>query len=169
MKGQFYSISAFILAMFFWFFDSSVHYFVYDEPVFEFVPGDFNELWMRSTIVLLIILFGVYVDFSTSKLLKKEKQLEAIRIYSSMMSASHHILNNFINQMQLFKLEALKCNDFDRDIIELYDEAINEAKSLIHQLSEIEHITDENIWASVKPKSISSVSNKTISNILKTD
>jgi len=139
MKKIKYSISASVIAFMFWFLDASIHYFVYDEPQFEFIPDDFNELWMRAVIVLLVILFGIYADSSTRKLLIKEKQLEATRIYDSMIYASQHILNNLLNQMQLFKMEALKSNDFDREIIKLYDNAIDEATNLIQRLSQVKH------------------------------
>ncbi len=151
MKKRKYSISAFVISFVFWFLDALIHYFVYGESLFKFIPDDFNELWMRVVIVLLVILFGIYADSSTRKLLIKEKQLEATRIYNSMMQASQHILNNLLNQMQLFKIEALKSNDFDREIIKLYDNAIDEAANLIQRLSQVENITGENIWASVDP------------------
>lgn len=154
-----YSIAAFIIAFVFWFLDASIHFFVYSDSQFEFIPGDFNELWMRSVIVLLVILFGIYADSSTRKLLIKEKELEAARIYNSMIHASQHILNNLLNQMQLFKMEALESNDFDKNIIKLYDDAIDEATNLIQRLSKIENITGENIRASVNPENLADSSN----------
>lgn len=160
MKSRKYSIAAFVIAFVFWFLDASIHYFVYGEPQFEFIPDDFNELWMRTVIVLLIILFGIYVDSSIKKLLIKEKQLEATRIYNSMIHASQHILNNLLNQMQLFRMEALKSNDFDREIIKYYDNTIDEATNLIQRLSQVESITGENIWASVDPANLANSSNK---------
>jgi hypothetical protein len=161
MKKRKYSIVAFVIALMFWFLDASIHYFVYREPQFEIIPDDFNELWMRAVIILLVILFGIYADSSTRKLLIKEKQMEAARIYSSMIHASQHILNNLLNQMQLFKMEALKSNDFDREIIKYFDIAFDEAKNLIQRLSQVENITDENIWASVDPANLANSSNKT--------
>jgi len=156
-----YTIATFIIAFMFWFLDASIHYFVYGEPQFEFIPDDFNELWMRSIIVILVILFGIYADYSTRKLLIKEKELEATRIYNSMVHASQHILNNLLNQMQLFKMEALKSNDFDKNIIDIYDNAIEQAADLIQKLSQVENITDKNIWASVDPAVLADSSNKT--------
>jgi len=158
-----YFIVAFVIALLFWFFDASMHYFVYGEPKFKIIPDDINELWMRVLIVLLLLLFGIYADYSTRRLLIKEKQVEAGRIYGSMISASRHILNNLLNQMQLIKMEALKCNDFDRETIGFYDKAFDEAKYLIQKLSEVENITDKNILASVDPNSSSKSSNKNMS------
>ena len=149
------------MALLFWCFDASIHYFVYGEPQFEFIPDDVNELWMRILIALLLLLLGIYADISAHRLLIKEKQLEASRIYRSMTYASRHILNNLLNQMQVIKMEALKCDDFDREAIKFYDDAFEEAEYLIKKLSEVENITDENIWASVDPGNISSSSHKT--------
>jgi len=146
-----YFIVSSTIALMFWFFDTSIHYFVYGEPHFELIPSNTNEFWMRLVIIVLIISFGSYADYSTQKLLIKEKQLEANRIYNSMIYASHHILNNLLNQMQLFKMEAMKSNDFDKEIIRLYDNAIDEATSLIDELSQVENITGDNIWASIDP------------------
>jgi len=151
MKKRLYSIVALVMALLFWFMDALIHYFVYGESQFEIIPSDNNELWMRLVIVLLLLVLGIYADLSSKKLMMKEKQLEAARIYKSMLYASHHIQNNLLNQMQLFKMEALRCDDFDRKIIKLYDDAFNEAADLIQRLSEVEDITEENIWSSVDP------------------
>lgn len=160
MKNTKFSIISIFIAFVFWFFDASVHYFVYGEEQFEYFPEDLNELWMRIVIIVLLILFGIFTDYYSRKLLITHKQLEASRIYTSMMHATHHILNNLLNQMQLFKLEAQKSKDFDKRVIALYDNAIDEASDLIKRLSQVENITEENIWASVDPKSISNSSNK---------
>lgn len=154
MKKYLFTILAIILAVVFWYFESSVHYLVYGEPEFEILPQDFDELWMRTTIVALIMLFGVYADYSSARLVDKEKQVEALKIYNSMMMATHHILNNLVNQLQLFKIEAMRCGDFDADILKHYDVVIHEAGDLIKKLSHIEHVTGANIWASVDPKII---------------
>ena len=163
-----FSIVAFFIAFVFWFFDASIHYFVYREPQFELIPDDYNELWMRVVIVLLIILFGVFADYFSRKLLITQKQLEASRIYSSMINATHHILNNLLNQMQFFKLEAQKSKDFDQEALTLYDNAINEASELIERLSKVENITEENIWASIDPNKIRDSSNKANPDEIKT-
>jgi len=78
----------------------------------------------------------------------KEKQLEVIHIYKSMIHASHDVLNGLLNQMQLFKMEAQKSKDFDRDVIKLYDNAIKQASDLADTFSRIEHMSEENIKSS---------------------
>ena len=62
--------------------------------------------------------------------------------------------------MQYFKIEALKSKDFDQEVLKLYDNAIDEASELIERLSQVENITEENIWASIDPNKIVNSSNK---------
>lgn len=159
MKKYKFTVTVLLIAIVFWFFDSAIHYFIYKEPQFELMPDDFNELWMRIVIILLLILFGMYADYFSRKMLNKEKQLEAFRIYKSMINATHHVLNNHLQQMKYFKIEALKCRDFDKEIIEEFDNAIADTSGLINKLSQIENITEENIWASVAPKNTGNSSN----------
>ncbi len=138
MRKQIFTIAAFALALGFWFFDSAVHYFVYEEPEFEFVPSDFNELWMRIVIVSLIVLFGIFADYFSRKIMYKQKQLEVAHIYGSLIHASREVLDNLMVQMQLFKIEANKSQDFDPDIIGYFDNAIQQLSALVATLSKVE-------------------------------
>ena len=142
MNNKIFTIAGIVLASIFWLFESSVHYLIFEESQFEIIPGELNELWMRIVIVLLIMIFGIVADFFIDRIV--HKQLEVAHTYSSMIYASRHILNNLLNQMQLFKLEALKTKDFDRDIIKLYDNSIIEASDLIDTLSRVEVIPEGN-------------------------
>ena len=151
MKKMMFTLISSSIATLFWLFDSLTHYFIYGETKLEIIPEDFNELWMRSLIIILLISFGIFADLFSKKLLEKEKQLEALKIYNSMTFATHHILNNLLNQMQLFRLEAKDSKDFNQDIIKQYDNAIKEASDLLKKLSDVEHITDSNILASIDP------------------
>ena len=138
MKNRRFIFIAFVVAVTFWFLESLIHYTIFNEPQFEFIPGDMNELWMRLVIILLILIYGIYVDFSIDKVM--HKQLEVARMYSSISHSSCHILNNLINQMQLFELEAKRCSDFDKEIIVFYDKAIKEASDLADTLAKISDI-----------------------------
>ena len=75
--------------------------------------------------------------------------MEVARTYNSMLHVSQHIINNLLNQMKLFKMEALKQEGFDQDVLKLYDNAINEASDLIETLSRVEDISEGHIWGSV--------------------
>ena len=160
MKNKMLTIVASLISVGFWFFDSSVHYFLYDEPNFEFIPSEFNELWMRVVIVSLILLFGIFGDYFTNSIVMREKQLEVARTYNGMIQASLHILVNVLNQMQLFKLEAQKSKDFDREVIKFYDNAIDEASNLVESLSRLQDVTERTIGPSLETKIFSGLSNK---------
>ena len=69
-----------------------------------------------------------------------------------MMSSTHHVLNNFLNQMQLFKLEAEDTPEFDPEILNLYGQIIEEASLQIDALGSITKVNDISIRSSVKPK-----------------
>ena len=160
MKKKIFTIIAFALALILWFLDSSVHYFIYEESQFELVPNEFNELWMRTTIFVLIIFFGIFADYFTNSIMYKEKQLEVVHVYNNVLNSSVHILNNLLNQMQLFRLEALKSKDFDREVIKYYDSAIKEASDLIDTLSRVEDITNGDLGASADLNNVSNSSNR---------
>ena len=148
MKKIIFTLVCFAIATVFWFFDSAIHYFLYGESQFEAIPSDFNEMWMRTVIVLLIIIFGIISDYFINNIVARDKQLEVARIYNGMIHASLHILVNLLNQMQLFKLEAQKSKDFDQDIIKYYDKAIDEASNLVASLSRLHEITESKIGSS---------------------
>ena len=159
MKNKIFSIVAFVIALSFWIFEALIHYFIFGDPIFELIPHDSNEFWMRVLIVILIIGFGIFADYYSRKLLIAQKKIEASQIYGSMIYATHHILNNLLNQIQVFKIEAQNCKDFNPDVIKLFDDSTKEASELIKRLSEVEQITEKNIWSSVDPKGIQKSSN----------
>lgn len=149
-----YTTIAILIAIIYWFFDSSIHYFIFHEHEFELIPHDNNETWMRSTIIFLIIAFGVFADYSSKKILLKEKQLEALNIYKSMLKANQHIINNLLNQMLLYKIEAENCQDFNPEVLKLFDNSIYEASALFKNLSEIDNISYESILDSINPEEL---------------
>ena len=138
MGKKIFTIAAVAIALVFWLFDSWVHYFIYNEPHFEYVPTNVNELWMRLTIVTLIVVFGIFADFFTNRIMHKHKQLEVAYMYGSLIYASRDILDNLLNQMQYFKAEALNSQDFNPEVIKYYDHAIQQAYELVATFSKIE-------------------------------
>lgn len=151
MKKSFFTIITVIIAILFWLFDTSVHYFLYKESVFELIPSDVNELWMRTVICLLIISLGILADRFTKRLVKKERQHEAIQIHKATVASSQHILNNFLQTMILLRDEAKRSQDFNQELVEYFDRSIKEASDLLNRLTNIEKINCENIDAVVHP------------------
>ncbi len=82
---------------------------------------------------------------------KSQADREKQEIYESMVQATQHVLNNLLNQLQLFKLIADNSKDFDPDILSLYDSVTEEASALIAKLSRVTQPTSHNIREAVAP------------------
>ncbi len=80
-------------------------------------------------------------------------EAEKVKIYKAMVFSVHHIMNNFVNQMQLFKMEADDTPGFDRRVLELYDGVIADATRQITALSSVTKLDENAIKKSVAPKS----------------
>ena len=104
--------------------------------------------------------FFIFLCFLVVDLLRRQKQQkmekkiekEKITIYTAMLSSAHHILNNFLNQMLLFKITAENTPGFDKHILSLFDTVMDEADQQIKKLGDITEITEETIKDSVKPQ-----------------
>ena len=139
----------------FWFLEAAIHAFIFYHGSFitELLPPDPHEIWMRSLVVVLIVAFGFYSAYQANKILEQEKEVERIKIFGSTMHATHHILNNLLNQLQLVRIEAESSHDFDKQILKSFDNSLRQAEELVKKLSNIDHITEESILSSVKPTS----------------
>ena len=80
-KKHYFFKLAFPLALSCWFLDSVIHYYWLDELVFEVIPSNTYELFMRSSIFVLLASFGLFADYTSRKLLKaKIKNIQAENI-----------------------------------------------------------------------------------------
>lgn len=149
MNNHRYTFIGIIFATTFWLIDSSLHFLLYEEKTFEFIPSEFNELWMRTAIFVMVIALGTYADYHTKKIIQKE--LEKSKIFFATIHATHHILHNFLNKMQLFRIAAEKSSDFDKDILLLHDHVIQDTITQIKRLESIADITEQDINDSLFP------------------
>jgi hypothetical protein len=141
---------AILLALSFWFFDSSVHYFVYGEAEFELIPTDFNELWMRCAVVILIVGFGVFADYHVNRV--KNMEAEKYAVYTAMLDASDHILRNFLTKMKLFRIKLEKTGGFDNDALEQQNAMIDAAVRQLENLKKIHAPSKSTIEEKYKPR-----------------
>lgn len=74
-----------------------------------------------------------------------EKDREKFRIFRKTLQSVHHILLNYLNQMQLVTLEAERSKDFDKEIIVLSREISEEARKEIMKLDQIDAVTSDQI------------------------
>lgn len=101
--------------------------------------------------VLVVSLFA-YLD-QRRRIKAKKIEYEKIVIYKAMLSSTYHILNNFLNQIQLFKLTAQKTPGFNPRVLTLYDEIVESANTQLEALGNITEIDAGAIHESVAPKS----------------
>ena len=103
-------------------------------------------------IPLLILALFVVVDNRNNRRLHRI-EAEKVKVYTAMLSSTQHVVNNFLNKMQLFRISAEETEGFPPDVLELYDEIIDEAMQQIKALSSIAEIDEASILDSVAPKS----------------
>ncbi|WP_299017433.1 hypothetical protein [uncultured Photobacterium sp.] len=145
-----FTFKAALLSALFWIIESLIHQLFFSDGRFEIIPPEANELWMRVVIVILVICFGIYADFQTKILLKKEEEKRLI--FKATVCSSQHIVNNLLNQMQFFRMKADEHNVFNSEVIELYDQSLLEGQRLMELLSNVDDLTVQNIRMSVSPK-----------------
>ncbi|SHI32896.1 hypothetical protein [Aquimarina spongiae] len=101
-------------------------------------------------IVIPFIIFSVFVIYDIRQRIKKVKMENAKQnIYKAMLSSSHHILNNFIYQMDLFKITAEDTPGFDSKVLAFYEDIISDASDQIDSLSNLTSIDEFSIRSSV--------------------
>ncbi len=135
-KNKTFTVAAFEMALFFWVLESVLHYFIFEEPAFEFIPSEPNELWMRVVIVFLIMLLGVFADAFIRRVV--ERQMEVAHAYNSLIQVGNETLENLLQQMNLFKHEAQRSCDFDKDVLGYYDNAITQASELVEKFANVD-------------------------------
>ncbi len=128
---------------------------IYDLDFFErFVTSlSIMEAYEIDEFVIPLFIFIVFILFNVFKRKKEYKiKHEKLIIYKAMLSSSHHVLNNFLYQMEIFKMTAEETPGFDADVLKLYDEIIEKASKQINSLATIDTIDEASIVDSVAPK-----------------
>jgi len=138
------------LALVYWFAESVIHRFVYAEEFFEIVPSDVNEFWMRLSIIVLIVTFGVFADNRARRIRASEK--EKRDVYVATVRSTQHILNNLLNQLQLAFLDLEKEHCLESETRILLERSIREGKEQVERLSSVTDISGESIEESVRPR-----------------
>jgi len=139
-----------LITLLYWAIDSLVHYFVFDE-VLEFIPQDANELWMRSSITVMLLALGYFADHHSFRI--QEKEQEKLKLFQATVGASNHILNNYLQQMLLFKLEASNCRDFDPQLLELFDQIMDDTSAEVRKLEQLVDLNPASVEKAVYPQS----------------
>ncbi len=93
MKNKKLSIIGLLLAIFYWFADSTVHHLLDGENNFEFIPIETNKLWMRIMTAMLFIFFGIYASYSKPEEMKIEGKTRKSKKSEAALTLS---LNGFV-------------------------------------------------------------------------
>jgi len=100
--------------------------------------------------IIPILIFSVFMVFDMRRRVKKIKLENAkLKIYKAMLSSSHHILNNFIYQMDIFKITAEDTPGFDAKTLSFYEDIISNTSHQIYSLSNLSSIDEYSIRTSV--------------------
>ncbi len=128
---------------------------VFDMDLFErllVALEDLEKYEIDELFIPLMIFFG----FAFADVIKQAKlrrvELEKTKIHRAMLSSTHHVLNNFLNQMQLFKMTADDTPGFDPNVLSLYNQIIAEASGQIESLGSLSDINETTIAAAVAPR-----------------
>jgi hypothetical protein len=150
MKNRKMTILAIIVAGLYWVAESAVHRFVFAEATFEIIPSNVNELWMRISIVALLVCFGIFGDVWSRRLILKED--EKRQIFIATVGSSQHILNNLLNQIHVVFLEMDDEYRVDAKTREMLKQSLRDAQAQVVHLSEVAELDEETIRKSVAPK-----------------
>lgn len=96
--GSFISIT-------YWFLESFIDLELDDVDKIELLPKDMNELWMRSLIVILIMVMSIYVHFSQARELKIER--EKLKLQEQLLDEQYNKMELILNTRKLTQ-EALR-------------------------------------------------------------
>ncbi len=108
------------------------------------------EQFKFDEFIIPFLIFSVFLVFDMRRRLKKVKLENAkLKIYKAMLSSSHHILNNFIYQMDIFKITAEDTPGFDAKILAFYEDIISNTSHQIYSLSNLSSIDEYSIRTSV--------------------
>ena len=143
MKNRVYIFISVSGAIVYWFMDSFIHRFVYKEERFELIPSDFNELWMRILVFVLIISIGIISGYYARRL--QEKEQEKQDVYKTTVNEATQILRSFLHEIHYFESEAERIGGFDNRTLTNLEGALRKAQYRLDALINVGDVTAENI------------------------
>lgn len=112
-------------------------------------------------LLLPLLILGIFalLDLRRRRRLQQFEQ-EKMQLYRSMLASTHHILNNFLNQLQMFRLTAEDTPGFPADELLLFDQIIKDTVRQVHNLETVTRPDGETIFTMVMPQPASPGSTK---------
>ena len=119
-----------------------------DILVMAFAPG-ISELTALQILKgsVYVVLSAVLVYLLAKRYLdqRRNSERERHRVFQDTISASNHILRNYLNQMHLVTLEAREIPQFDREVLRTADEASSMAAGQLEKLGKLERYSVEDL------------------------
>jgi len=117
------------------------------------IAGDMKSLvaletvkgWIYVGLSALLIFFLVKSAWDRRAAQERDKH----EVFSKTVEGAHHILLNYLNQMQLVRMEAERCKDFDPELLKLARAISDEATTALMKLDAVERLTAGNIHQAV--------------------
>ena len=131
---------------FYWLYESLIPFLIFNSgDKFELIPMDSNDFWMRIAFCLLIMLFALYAQITSTKVERLREEKLKLSTLKATMSTVHDIVNNFLNNLQLFRMEAEESGAISTESLELFDSIIDEAASRLKELGDLEEIAERDL------------------------
>ena len=105
----------------------------------------------KGWLFILVTAAFLYVMIARSGAAIRHHEQEKQRVYDATLTAMHHILNNFLNQMMLFRTEAEQSGDFAPEILGYYDLVMEDARQQITRLEGVADVSPETIRGAIFP------------------
>ncbi|MBM3163613.1 MAG: hypothetical protein FJZ79_09990 [Chlorobi bacterium] len=119
--------------------DTAAYLFTHQIQIFAMV--ELVKGWFYVVLSSAVIFYLTREAFRQQDQASKEKA----NIFYSTIRGAHHVLLNYLNQMQLVTLEAERVEGFDADILKLAQTLSEEASSELRRMGEIRNISPEAI------------------------
>lgn len=126
-----------------------IFWIVATDQFIKFLAKDSEVLTVFQTMKGgLFVLLSAALIFVLTKLAWRQQVMaeeERLAVFRKTVESAHHILLNYLNQMQLVSIEAERHRDFDRETLRIAREVTSEAAASLQKLAEIETVTIEKI------------------------
>jgi len=128
---------------------------IFDADLFESFVAVLNSLENHEVDEIVIPLF-ILLLFAAIDLLRKQRSLrierERIKIYHAMMTSTGHVLDNIVQQLQMFKMTAERTPGFDSRVLSLYHVVMEDASLQLDKLSNLDRVDEDSIRSAVPAK-----------------
>ena len=119
-----------------------------DHAVAVLVSDPAEMLRVQSAKGIVFVLLSAGLIFHVSRRLhdrELEREAEKARLYRDTMGAVHHIVRNYLNQMQLVTLHAEETPDFDAETLALAHRATQRTEDELAGLSSIDDLSPDEL------------------------